>query len=244
MNPVTQLLRRAFPALERFGRNVHTLAVGQGQWRSIREGVPVDREGAPLPWYTYPAIEYLRQFDLSKSAVFEFGGGNSSRFWAARAALVVTVESDPVWFQRLQSRRLPAQRLLLRQQQEDYVAALAEQPERFDLIVIDGAWRQACARAAVERLPGHGLILLDNADKFPAVADFLRGLGLFEIDFNGFGPVNNYAWTTALFVRADAGLQRNFRRLRPIGGLDARLAADGDKDSTMSGDAASGAQRR
>lgn len=31
--------------------------------RSMNEKVCIDRDGKPLPWYTYPAIEYLSQFD-------------------------------------------------------------------------------------------------------------------------------------------------------------------------------------
>lgn len=31
--------------------------------RSIDEKVCLDRDGNPIPWYTYPAIEYLSQFD-------------------------------------------------------------------------------------------------------------------------------------------------------------------------------------
>lgn len=31
--------------------------------RTIDEKVCVDRDGNPIPWYTYPAIEYLSQFD-------------------------------------------------------------------------------------------------------------------------------------------------------------------------------------
>lgn len=31
--------------------------------RSIDEKVCADKDGNPIPWYTYPAIEYLSQFD-------------------------------------------------------------------------------------------------------------------------------------------------------------------------------------
>lgn len=243
MNLLKGLLRRVFPTLERFGHNVHTLAVLQGQWRSMRECAPVDRVGAPLPWYTYPAIEYLSQFDLSQHAIFEFGGGNSSRFWATRAASVVTVESDPLWFERLDKARLPTQRLLLRQARESYIAALAEQPERFDIIVIDGGWRQACARAAVDKLSEHGMIVLDNSDKYPAVAEFLRGQGFFELDFSGLGPVNSYAWTTSLFIHAATDLQNNYRAPSPIGGIDVHLDSEGH-DEAVVGKAAGGAHGR
>lgn len=48
--------------------------------RTIDEKVCVDRDGNPLPWYTYPAIEYLSQFDYGEKTIFEFGCGYSSLF--------------------------------------------------------------------------------------------------------------------------------------------------------------------
>ena len=38
--------------------------------RSINEKVCLDRDNNPIPWYTYPAIEYLSQFDYSNKEIF------------------------------------------------------------------------------------------------------------------------------------------------------------------------------
>ena len=65
--------------------------------RTIDEKVCVDRDGNPLPWYTYPAIEYLSQFDYGEKTIFEFGCGYSSLFWAERAAKVISIEDNPEW---------------------------------------------------------------------------------------------------------------------------------------------------
>lgn len=235
MNILWRLLYRATPSLYKFGQNLHTLAFGYGQWQTIRRGIPLDAASMPLPWYTYPAIEYLSQFDFAGWTVFEFGGGNSSLFWAGRAARVVTVENDASWFERLQRRSAPNQRMLLRQERAAYVAALAEQSERFDIVAIDGEWRHACARAAVGCVRERGMIILDNSDKFPGVADFLRGQDFFEIDFSGFGPVNNYTWTTSMFVRSPLPLQTGFRPPRPVGGRDVTVGPDDEDNGTTTG---------
>src|SRR5262245_31531933 len=73
-----------------------------GHLKSVRAGRSVDAAGRPIPWYTYPAIEYLRQLDLSEKTVFEYGSGNSTLFWAECAARVVTVEDDERWSERLE----------------------------------------------------------------------------------------------------------------------------------------------
>lgn len=46
--------------------NYKILSLNYGQYRSMRLQKSVDREGNPIPWYTYPAIDYLTQFDFSK----------------------------------------------------------------------------------------------------------------------------------------------------------------------------------
>lgn len=54
-----------------------------------------------LPWLNYPAIEFLRQINLSKYKVFEYGGGGSTLFFCKSAAHVSTVEDHEGWFQTL-----------------------------------------------------------------------------------------------------------------------------------------------
>jgi hypothetical protein len=68
-----------------------------GWFTSLRLGRSVDADGNPVPWITYPAIEMLKRMDTRDARVFEYGTGNSSLWWAARAREVVSVEYDPNW---------------------------------------------------------------------------------------------------------------------------------------------------
>ena len=70
--------------------------------RTIDEKICVDKDFNPIPWYTYPAIEYLSQFDYSDKLIYEFGCGNSSVFWAKRAKQVISIEDNPQWFKKWQ----------------------------------------------------------------------------------------------------------------------------------------------
>jgi hypothetical protein len=215
---LARIAQRVFPACTRTLINARILARGYGQARSDSSGA-VNAEGKPIPWYTYPAVEYLAQFDLRARSVFEFGAGSSTRFWAARAARVCAVESDPSWHALLAAQGLPNVRLFLRTTKAEYVACLAEQGAEFDLIAIDGRWRRSCARAAAAHLATGGILVLDNSDRYPGIARELRDAGFFQIDFNGFGPMNAYTWTTSIFLRADGRLQEAFAHPAPIGGL-------------------------
>jgi hypothetical protein len=52
---------------------VRTLWFDYAHLRSAVKGQPVNARGEPVPWYTYPAIDYLRQLDFSDKTVFEYG---------------------------------------------------------------------------------------------------------------------------------------------------------------------------
>ncbi len=72
----------------------------RGWDRSLIDG-PVDVDGNPLPWVTYPALSMLDQLSKSEQRVFEFGAGNSSLWWSSRSSLVVSVDHDEAWITRL-----------------------------------------------------------------------------------------------------------------------------------------------
>jgi len=78
-------------------------SLATGHWKSSIAMSARAADGTPLPWYTYPAIDFLAQRDFSNCNVLEFGGGQSTLWWSARARSVLTIEEDAAWFARLQS---------------------------------------------------------------------------------------------------------------------------------------------
>ncbi|WP_394951331.1 hypothetical protein [uncultured Helicobacter sp.] len=199
--------------------NCRTLAREYNQLQSMREWKCIDNNKQPLPWYVYPCIEYLNNLDFSKKEILEFGGGQSSLYWAKRASHITTIESDKQWFKTLQSQQAPNQDLYLKttlngDPHQDYAHFALSLGKKFDCVIVDGGdingenTRMACAKVAVEILNTHAqegaMIILDNADWHRGCARFLREQGLIEIDFHGFGPINCYTWTTSIF------LSRNF----------------------------------
>ena len=67
-----------------------TTSYRTGHFRSSLKMAAVTRQGDPLPWYTYPAIDFLKDRNYAGKTVLEFGGGQSTLWWAAHAASVVT----------------------------------------------------------------------------------------------------------------------------------------------------------
>jgi hypothetical protein len=204
--------------------NARTLTEAYGQAATVKSSSAVDAQGAPIPWYTYPAIEYLSSFDLCRRRVFEYGSGQSSAFWAARAETVISVEHDPAWFEQVRARAPANHQVLLKTDIDEYVAAIETPGTSFDLIAVDGRARTRCADIVPRFLAEQGLVVFDNTDWYPRAAARLRAAGLFQVDFNGFGPINNYTWTTSVFLRAGTALQEGYRDPKPIGGIE----GDGD----------------
>jgi hypothetical protein len=207
------------PDYENIKENILVLSELQGFSFSRKTGKPVAADGSPIPWYTYPAIEYFRQFDVSGLLIFEYGCGNSSLFWALKGAHLWAVEHDQQWHAAMSTQPSTLQGLMLRETRDSYAAAIHEPGKLFDLIIIDGVWRNECAIAALSRLKPQGLFILDNSDWYLDVAEFLRNRGFFQIDFNGYGPINPYCWTTSLFIPWKSPYQSRIKLPNPIGGI-------------------------
>lgn len=61
--------------------NYRILNFEYGHLKTVKTGMCIDSENKPIPWYTYPAIEYINQFNFENIEIFEFGSGNSTIYW-------------------------------------------------------------------------------------------------------------------------------------------------------------------
>jgi hypothetical protein len=207
--------------------DIESLELAHGHWRSRVEQMPMDQSGQPLPWYTYPAIQYLNQIDLRDRDVFEFGSGNGSFFWAERTRSITSVESDRQWYELIITRKRPNPEVLLVESLDNDPQSIRGQNRQYDVIVIDGKRRKLCAEAAVPCLREAGIIVLDNSDWYPKAASLLRNAGLIQIDFHGYGPINNYTSTTSLFLHRGVQIKPRHERL-PAPGIGS-LVQTGDE---------------
>ena len=194
-----------------------------GYLASVAAEKPLDVAGDPNPWYTYPALEYLRQLDFGDKSVFEYGCGHSTLFWARRAARVVSVEHNQQWYE-LVKQKLSTTCTWLYASESDAYAETIHGFDKFDVIVVDGLvtgrTRLKCVRAAVSHFRDGGMIILDNSDWLPESSRYLRHGGLIEIDMTGFAPINDYTCTTSFYLhRAFAFQPRQDRQ--PLPGIGA-----------------------
>jgi hypothetical protein len=179
------------------------LLLQYGWLRAWWQNRPVDAAGEPLPWITYPAIDFLSQFDFTDASVFEWGSGFSTLWWARRCRQLASVESNPAWIPYIKPMLPESVDLLVTPLDVDAEigALIHHHTVLHDVFVIDnhGPFRHRCAAVAAEHLIDGGMIILDNSDQCPRACEVLRGRGFTQIDFTGFVPGNGYAHATSCF---------------------------------------------
>ena len=192
-----------------------------GHRKSFNTKKSINKDGKPIPWYTFPAIEYLNQFDFSNSIVFEYGAGYSTFYWSDKAKEVTSVECDKKWYEIINNHHRDNLHLYLYEGGDEYINSINQHADQYDIIIIDGIYRLSCLEQAVNNHSEDGIIILDNSDWHPDCTQFLRDNRYFEIDFSGLGPINNYCWTTSIFIRHTTKLQNNYKNPMPVGGTAA-----------------------
>lgn len=217
-------LRLALRGLYRWNKSVGFLA-------SARLRSPARSSTEPLPWFSYPAIEFIEGADFSQYDVFEWGSGFSTLYWASRARSVTAIEDDRDWFQRIDQLRVGwngAVTLGFESEQDRYVEAYL--PGEQDVVVIDGSWRGLCARHVIDSVAGGlddrlRLVILDNSNWFPQASRALENsLQWQRVDFCGMAPALDYGTVTSMFFNRNSILSH--RRAPSTWSADPSVAVD------------------
>jgi len=172
-----------------------------GWINSWKRGRSVDAQGEPIPWFTYPAIDFIKQLDLRNLSVFEYGSGYSTLFWAKRTKRVLSVETEKEWAEEISALAPPNAELIFTNRAIEAYANQILERGIFDIIVIDGTGdsRLRCCRIAPKHLASGGFIVLDNSDLWLESAAVLRNADLIQADFTGLAPLNSHWHTTSVF---------------------------------------------
>ena len=150
------------------------------------------------PWLTQDALRAIKSFIAGSMRAFEWGSGKSTLWLAQHVREVVSIEHDASWYSRVQGMlndaRIQNTQLKLAGT-ADYAAQITAFPDHwFDFILIDGADRNGCIRAAASKVRPGGWIVVDNAESaldYSPLAHFRRI------------PTRNGVWQTDIFVRSD-----------------------------------------
>lgn len=173
-----------------------------------------------MPWISYEAIGVIeRHLSISKN-VLEFGSGMSTLWLSKRAARVWSVENFRPWHEKVAKliRGENAENItyLFKDDKSGYVSFAVNSGLKFDLIIIDGDWRDDCAKVALELIAPGGIIYLDNSDRYynnpesKTAEDILRSAvatcGGSIMEFTDFAPTQLFV-QQGLLVKLDKGTE-------------------------------------
>ncbi|MBL9168407.1 MAG: hypothetical protein JNN07_11750 [Verrucomicrobiales bacterium] len=182
-----------------------------GHLRSCLASKAMTRQGEPIPWFTYSAIQFLMMKNLSSKTLLEWGAGQSTFFWGKRCKSVTSFEADSDWFRKLQP-LVPSnvELHLVKNDISDVDHLLGTR--KFDLVVCDGLDRYKCAERSLQLLNANGAVIIDNSDGNQGpkpgfgFIDLYRTEGYSRIDFYGYPPGNTVQQSTSIFFKGDCFL--------------------------------------
>lgn len=176
-----------------------------GWFESMARARPVQPNGDPIPWMTYPAIEFLSSRVQTGMRVFEFGTGYSTLWWASRVSSVTTCDHHPEWHAKIRAIAPQNVQLMLVELTADgaYCRAARSTGNQYDLLIIDGRDRVNCARQSLEAVSPTGVIIWDNSNRTRYIEGYawLKAHGWRDLVFHGMGPSSAQAWSTSVFYR-------------------------------------------
>lgn len=176
-----------------------------GWFESFRSGQSVDGEITPIPWFTFSAIDFLKERLTKNLNVLEFGSGNSTLFFAERVNKVVSVEHNEIYFQKILVNK-PNNveiRIVTDSTSEDYLKLISDEL-RFEIIIVDGLYRNECLKNSINYISESGVIILDDSERadYNLGIEFLLMTGFKHLSFSGIAPGIFFKKRTSIFYKS------------------------------------------
>ncbi|NME72483.1 class I SAM-dependent methyltransferase [Flammeovirga aprica] len=174
-----------------------------GWSKSIKKLSSIDKEGESIPWFTYGTIHFLKQKNLSDLHLFEYGSGNSTFWFSKRVKSITSVEHDKEWYTFVNDKCPSNVDYRFKDVNNGYEDTITETSIQFDIVIIDGRKRVACAKKALPKLTDRGVIIWDNSnrEKYNEGYQFLTDNGFKKIDFYGLAPSHGDPSMTTVFYK-------------------------------------------
>lgn len=176
-----------------------------GWFKAFETKSAVGRDGEPIPWVTYSFIDFIADRIQKDHAVFEFGSGNSTLYYAKRALKVVSVEHDEEWFAKISSSKAANSELIFCELEKGgkYSKMPASMDVKFDIIIVDGRDRVNCCLESLSALSNRGVVVLDDSERehYAEAIRFFKSNGFKELSFSGISPGLFYRKSTSVFYK-------------------------------------------
>ena len=176
-----------------------------GWFVAYKNKASVNFNNDPIPWFSYSFIDFMQNRLNKQQKVFEFGSGNSTRYFAHKCATIISAEHDKEWYQAgIKDKPENAIIMLLPLDSDGaYCRAAQQTNNRYDIIIVDGRDRVNCAIQSVNALSEKGVLILDDSEreKYQEARIFLQKEGFKELSFSGISPGFFYRKATSVFYK-------------------------------------------
>src|SRR5690606_37460447 len=138
LSPLNLLSFKRVKSLLSFGVKGYLAQIGW--FKAFDTKSSVDENGNPIPWVTYSFIDFIKDRINKNHKIFEFGAGNSTFFYAERAAKVVSVEHNKEWYNKIVSIKPSNSEMIFCELKVNgnYCRTPLTLTEKFDIIIVDG----------------------------------------------------------------------------------------------------------
>lgn len=132
--------------------------------------------GLVYPWWTHPFLEVLETWDLKDKKWLEFGAGLSTAWLRSKCKRVHSVEANKGWAERAVDYCRETDNTNgvifyddlpdgVQERKQEYFDLIPKEI-LYDIISVDGIWRNECLQWAIDHFKGRGGILIaDNFDQ-------------------------------------------------------------------------------
>lgn len=134
------------------------------------------RCGLIYPWYTEPCLKILSMIVNKNSDVFEWGGGCSTVWYSFNARTVTTLENDQEWASEISDYldeagktnyhmkviNVPASANSDHANKHEYLNYIESLNKTYDLIIVDGSYRDDALRISEKYVRNGGYLIFDN----------------------------------------------------------------------------------
>ena len=191
---------------------------------SSKKGFTVDENNLPIPWYSFDAIEFLKNNLNKNHVIFEFGCGASTLFFSSKVKKVVSLESNLRWFEIITSSLKNSGDFLLeknyfsnanceiflmedaldRDEYQNFAQNYSQKNNiKFDFLIVDSLKRYECAKNSFEAIKSDGYLILDDSERpnYQKIFDFLQKNNFSYQDFIGIAPAQLRIKKTTFFRR-------------------------------------------
>ena len=179
--------------------------IDKGWFNAFKLNKPVDKMLKPIPWVTYPFIDFLEGRFNKNINLLEFGSGYSTLYFSEMVSKVTAVEHNLEWYKKLID-LVPENVILINTNPDSvktYFDCMKNLKETFDFILIDGIFRNECCYEAINLHSDIGVVVLDDSERieYREGINYILSKGFKKIDFWGISPGYLYTKATSIFYK-------------------------------------------